>query len=284
MCVCALIICSVAWLGLLKDWPTSTCVQHIAGYQTGIVTTRATRLAWLLSHHAGLVVVTTDTRLAWLLSHQTGLVVVHQTGLVVVHHTGLVVVTTDWPGCCYTRLAWLLSHHTGLVVITSDWPGCHTTLAWLLLQQTGLVVIIPHWPGCYHIRLAWLLSTTLAWLSTTLAWLLSHHTGLVVVTPHWPGCRPPHWPGCHNRLAWLDRMSHAAWLHALWLCGCQFNPTGLFYSDFCFGVNQSLKESKFQRITHCFVTLTETRSKSLMDLFSCGKTFTCICFLLFDSG
>ena len=178
------------------------------------------------------------------------------------HQTGLVVVTPRWPGCCHNR------HQTGLVVVTPDWPGCCPP-DWPGCCPPHWPGCPPHWPGCCHNRLAW---------------LLLQQTGLVVVTPHWPGCRPPHWPGCHNRLAWLDRMSHAAWLHALWLCGCQFNPTGLFYSDFCFGVNQSLKESKFQRITHCFVTLTETRSKSLMDLFSCGKTFTCICFLLFDSG
>ena len=94
-----------------KNWPTSTCVQHMDGYQTGFVTTLATRLAWLLSQHIGLVVVTTDwpgchnklawllsTRLTWLFSQQAGLVLVHHTGLVVVHQTGLVVVTT---------LAWL---------------------------------------------------------------------------------------------------------------------------------------------------------------------------------
>ena len=143
----------------------------------------------------------------------------------------------------------------------SDWFCDHTG------HQTGQVVVTTHWPGCCHNRhnrLAWLLSQQ----TQQTGLVVVHQTGLVVVTT----------------LAWLDWMSHAAWLHALWLRGCQFNPTGLFYSDFSFGVNQSLKESKFQRITHCFVTLTETRSKSLMDLFSCGKTFTCICFLLFDSG
>ena len=152
-----------------KNRPTSTCVQHMDGYQTGFVTTLATRLARLLSQHIGLVV-TTDTtdwpgcchnrhnRLAWLLSTRLAWLLSQQTGLVVVHQTGLVVVTPDWPGCC-----------------PPDWPGCcHNRLAWLS-QQTGLVV--------------------------------AHQTDLVVFTtgspgscpPHWPGCCPPDWPGCcHN--------------------------------------------------------------------------------------